>query len=169
MFRLDENVGHLSLWKAGICRQFRNQWYVYTDSDVVPGDRCPEDFIERLYKLAEKYKAVKAGLAIAIDDLPDCYAQREDVAHWESDWWKNELEPDVYEADIDTTFALYRPNFKGGSGKTGRRIRVAGDMTARHLPWYVDSENPDEEEQYYINTCSAVASWVKDKDVYAQR
>lgn len=29
-------------------------------------------------------------------------------------------------------------------------IRVAGNFTCRHIPWYMDLGNLDEEERYYI-------------------
>ena len=40
IFYLDENVGFLSLWKSGIYKQFKNNFFVYSDSDVVPTENC---------------------------------------------------------------------------------------------------------------------------------
>lgn len=159
VFRLDENVGHLSLWKTGIYKKFRNQWFIYTDSDIVPGRNCPADFAERLYRLAMKYGALKVGFALHIDDLPDCYENKNRVVAWERLFWENPVEPDVYEAEIDTTFALYRPNIQQRGIDHGLNLRVGGDMAAHHLPWYVDSAHPSEEELNYIRTCNASASW----------
>lgn len=161
VFRLDRNVGHLALWKTGISKMFRNQWYIYTDADILPGEDCPEDFAERLYRLAVKYDAIKAGFALHIDDIPDHYEHKEKVQTWEKRFWEHPLERDVYDAEIDTTFALYRPNTQRRGIDRGLNIRVAGPMTAYHLPWYVDSNNMSEEEKYYVATCSGAASWVK--------
>jgi hypothetical protein len=36
--------------------------------------------------------------------------------------------------------------------------RMAYPYVARHLPWYMDSKNPDEENQYYLNQ-KLVATW----------
>ena len=45
VFLLNENIGMTALWKSGIYKQFRNNFFVYTDSDVVPVDECPDDFL----------------------------------------------------------------------------------------------------------------------------
>ncbi len=163
VFRLDRNVGHLSLWKTGIYRRFRNQWFIYTDSDIVPGKECPEDFARRLYDIAQKYHAIKVGFALHTDDLPDCFDKKRTVIDWERKYWRTPLEPDVYDAEIDTTFALYRPNTRRRAIDRGLNIRVAGPLTAHHMPWYIDSRNLSDEERNYIASCSDVASWVKEK------
>lgn len=159
VYRLKKNLGHLSLWKSNIYKKFKNRYFVYTDSDVVPGPECPEDFIKRFYEIMHKYKAVKVGAALKIDDIPDCFKDKEQVTKWEKQFWENEIEKDVYVAQVDTTFGLYWPNLKWGTDTIGLRLRVGGDMTARHLPWYADSEHPSEEDIYYANTCNSSASW----------
>lgn len=159
VFRLKQNVGHLALWETGISRMFRNQWYIYTDADILPGRDCPADFVERMYRIAQKYDAMKVGFALHIDDLPDCYEHKPKVLSWERRFWEKPLEPDVYDAEIDTTFALYRPNVQRRWIDRGLNVRVAGNMTAHHMPWYLDSANPSEEERYYMSTCKPVASW----------
>lgn len=161
VFRLKENVGHLSFWKTGIYKRFRHQWFVYTDSDIVIDSECPDDFIRHFYELAQKYRAVKVGPALRIDDLPEHYTDRELVYNFESKYWENEIEPDVYVADIDTTFALYRPNLRGGSGRVGKRLRVGGPYGAHHMTWYNDMARPTEEDEYYANSCNNSASWTK--------
>ena len=160
VFRLDQNVGHLALWKTGISKKFRNQWFIYTDADIVPGKDCPSDFVERLYRIALKYNALKVGFALHIDDLPDSYEHKDKVVSWERHFWDKPLEPDVYDAEIDTTFSLYRPNVQRRWIDRGLNVRVAGNMAAHHMPWYLDSANLSEEERYYISTCNSSASWV---------
>jgi hypothetical protein len=31
---------------------------------------------------------------------------------------------------------------------------MAGDFTSKHMPWYLDLYNIDEEEQYYLDNCA---------------
>ena len=74
----------------------------------------PDDFIEKFILLLQKYpKALKAGFSICIDDLPDHYKLKEKVIEWESVFWKEEIEPNIFKALIDTTFAVYKPYFIG--------------------------------------------------------
>ncbi len=168
VFRLEKNMGYLALWESGIHKKFRNRFFVYTDPDVVPADECPDDFMEHFYKLLTRYKgAIKAGFGLKIDDLPACYSHRQEVIDWERQFWKEELEKDVYKADIDTTFALYKPGIKhrlrglkkDGSYNVGYHIRTGGIYTARHMPWYNDDSHPDEEEKYYIASIAKPTHW----------
>lgn len=158
IFKLDRNKGHFSLWETIIFTRFANEYYVYTDPDVVPMEECPGDILYRFKELLDKYPGYKkVGFGLKIDDLPDHYNLKEQVIKWESEFWKKPLENDVYDALIDTTFALYRPGAKGGAD--GPAIRTAGKYTARHLPWYENSNNLSEETQYYLKMSTAASSW----------
>lgn len=160
VFRLKENVGYLSLWKTDIYKRFRNRWFVYTDPDILPGDTCPEDFLDYFLSVMKRYpRASKVGFALRIDDLPDTFSKKNEVQEWESQYWTRPLEKDLYRAPIDTTFALYRPNIKWGSYIKDFMIRVGGDYTARHLPWYNDDGNLSEEEKYYLNHIKTSTHW----------
>ena len=162
VFRLDQNVGYLSFWKTGIYKQFRNQYFVYTDSDVVPVAECPDDFLSYFYHLLQKYpRASKVGFSLKTDDLPDHFSHKDKVLEWEQRFWDKPLpkDPTCYRAAIDTTFALYRPNIKGGAYFHDFMIRTAGKYTARHLPWYADGSNLSEEDQYYIQSATTSTHW----------
>jgi hypothetical protein len=63
----------------------------------------------------------------------------------------------VYDALIDTTFALYRPFAQGGAD--GPAIRTGGKYVAKHLPWYENSSNLSPETEYYLKTSSSASSW----------
>lgn len=162
LYLLDKNMGFLAFSKSGIYKKFRNKFFVYTDSDIYLPKDCPDDIIERYYSVMCKYPHVaKVGSALRIDDIPDCYALKKKVIDWESRFWEKPLGDDCYEAVIDTTIALYKPNFKVGPGYAGMRIRVAGKYTVIHRPWYIDSNNINEEEQYYINSVQQSTFWSK--------
>ena len=158
-----KNLGHRAPWLSGMVqREARESYYVVTDPDVVPSEHCPTDvcsFLERI--LISNTDVEKVGLGLCIDDLPNCYRFRESVIQWEKKFWINEREPGVYEADVDTTFALYRPY-----GKVLRHfpcLRTGYPYVARHLPWYEDSDSPSEEVIYYRKHASnCVSNWDKE-------
>ncbi len=141
---IEANSGSLALWNTGYINQFYNEPYiVYTDSDITLGRDCPNNFIERLVEVSKKYNYHKVGLALRIDNLPDTTYGNIAREH-ESKFWINELEKDLYKSDIDTTFAIIDPQ----KPFTYEAIRVAGDLTANHLPWY--NQDPLSEEEKYV-------------------
>jgi hypothetical protein len=163
VFRLEKNIGMTALWTSGIFKQFKNDFFVYTDSDIVPIDECPEDFLLFFLNTLRKYKlAQKVGFSLKIDDLPDSYAMKEDVIYWERQFFDRKRDDFLYLAPIDTTFALYRPGAKRRHANYHIEMyRTAWPYMARHLPWYIDSENPDEEDRYYISQTLIKTTWSK--------
>jgi len=157
--RLKRNLGHTSLWRIKELREvLAKQWFVYTDPDVVPSETCPLNVVVHLQRRLKEFPLyIKAGLGLRIDDLPDYYHLKQRVIDWELPLIGEEIAPDVFEADVDTTFALYRP---GSPYIAGPSIRLQGVYSARHLPWYADSSQPDEEERYYRSHASpGVTTW----------
>ncbi|MBA2611417.1 MAG: glycosyltransferase family 2 protein [Bacteroidetes bacterium] len=159
---LKKNVGYKALWKTDVFEQFKRGFYVYTDPDLVPNENCPPDLVFKLFKLLEKYGSIeKCGPALAIDNLPNNYNNKNDVIKWEKKHWENKVEKDLYDAPIDTTFALYRP-FAMGEAEICKGYRLAGEYTFLHLPWYLNSNSLPEEEVYYKNNINKDQShWVK--------
>lgn len=158
VFRLKENVGFLALWKTPLYKQFIKDYYVYTDSDVVPIEECPDDFLDLFWQtLKEKKRVQKIGFSLKIDDLPDEYANKQAVINWEKQFYEKPASPQFYEALIDTTFALYRPWMTAGKG--GLMYRSAYPYEARHMPWYVNSAELNEEEIYYIKHAKTSTHW----------
>jgi hypothetical protein len=157
--RLGANLGHLAVWEAGVLDELGLRGpYVVTDCDVVPDDDAPADALEYFADLLFRYADVdKVGFGLRIDDLPERYRFRSEVIAWESQFWEAELEPGVYRADIDTTFALYRATMRGPSM---RALRTGPPYVARHLPWYTDSQHLSEEDRYYRdNVLAGVSNW----------
>ena len=168
--RLTENLGHLVLWKKrDIFKKYTKGFYVLTDADIVPNSNLKEDYLNRLLEILLKYKTKnKVGLALKIDNIPNSFTLKENVINWESKFWVNELEKNVFDAGTDTTFALYWP-------KSDRLInylypsffdalRVGGDYTATHGGWYIDHENLTEEQKFYFKTANNSNSWKIDKE-----
>lgn len=160
VFLLKKNWGYLSLWKSGIYKFFKGQYYVYTDSDVVPANFVPLDYIEYFYSIMMKYKNVeKVGFGLRIDNLPDCYNCKNEVIEWEKQYLKKEISKSLFAAAIDTTFALYRPYVTGPANFYVLHIRTGYPYLAEHLPWYQDSANPTEEDLYYKEHIQTSTHW----------
>ncbi|HCY64044.1 MAG TPA: hypothetical protein DHV59_14705 [Oxalobacteraceae bacterium] len=162
VIRLGKNLGHTALWQTPqLADIIRRDWFVYSDPDVVPLADCPSDAVSYLYDLLLRFpRFEKAGLGLKIDDLPDCFGMKKKVIQWESKQYRREVAPGVFDADIDTTFALYRPNTPYCYGPA---LRTLGAYQARHMPWYADSRNPTEEEQYYSKRAlKNVTTWSGD-------
>lgn len=161
VYMLNKNVGYLALFETGFFKQFHGSYYAYTDSDLEILPECPDDFMEKFISLLQKYpKALKAGFSLYLKDLPDHYKLKEEVVKWESTFWKEEIEPNVFKALIDTTFAVYKPYFVGEPiDPDCFCIRTGYPYSARHLPWYINSENLDEEELYYLRHIKTLTHW----------
>lgn len=153
--RLNANLGQLAIYNSGYINEFQG-WVAYSDSDIELNPNTPRGFIERMVEIAEKYNKLKVGLALRIDDLPatryGIYVKRE-----EEKFWYREVADCIYEADVDTTFSI----IKVGQPFQYQAFRIAGDYTARHIPWYLDYENLSEEDIYYIEHCSSEFSTTK--------
>ena len=141
------NEGHLAIWATAIYKEL-GEYFIYTDSDLELNQNMPDDYQLVMYNLLQKYEMNKVALAIKIDDLPNHYRYKNQVVRNEGRWWLDEVEPNVFTADTDTTFALMR----NIGDNTYRSLRIAReDFICRHMPFYIDLDNLDEEEQYYID------------------
>jgi GT2 family glycosyltransferase len=162
---LGRNGMHRAPWESFAVRFIaKGDYYIVSDPDVIPIESCPHNVVEHFYNLLVKYDNVqKVGFGLKIDDIPSHYALKEDVLKWESRYWKKEieLESNVYRADIDTTFALYKPKTWWSLGPS---IRTGGKFIARHDAWYHNSTKPTEEELFYrMRASHEVNTWNKGK------
>ena len=159
--RLGENVGHLAPWTHAVIERYASGPYVVTDPDVVPIEQCPKDAVAYLLYLLERHPSyTKAGLGLMIDDIPLHYALATYVRSWEAQHWDHEIAPGVFDAPVDTTFAVYRP---GHPFTKSPALRTATPYLVRHLPWYVDSSNISDEERYYrTHALKNTTNWNRD-------
>jgi hypothetical protein len=147
--RLPYNLGHRSPFLSGtVQRSAHGRFFIVTDPDVIPDEACPPDVLQHFQRLLERHPDVdKVGFGLRIDDLPEHFALRDDVIRWEQQFWRDEVAPGVFRADLDTTFAMYRPLDR--RHEMHRALRTGAPYVARHLPWYTDSAHLDPEETYY--------------------
>ena len=139
--------------------------YIITDPDLEFNANLPSNFIDILCDILDKYPSKKIGFAISIDDHQNFYPyndyqQGKSIYLWELQFWnpecksvfvsdKYDKEIEFFSADIDTTFALYNKEFMNTAGwwsYTG--VRLSGDFTCRHLPFYKDDPVMDVYERY---------------------
>lgn len=161
---LGRNAMHKAPWESLAVRFFaKTSHYIVSDPDIVFDEHCPDNVITYLASLLNKYPEVnKAGVGLRIDNLPDGNHQKNDIISWERRFWDKSilLEKNVYKADVDTTFALYRPNtwwFLSPS------IRTGGRYVALHEPWYQLSSDPTDDFMYYkMRASREVSTWGMD-------
>lgn len=161
---MENNYGHMVFFREKSLQQKYGRGYFFlTDADILPNPMLPTDFAQKMLKHLDHYfKGItKVGFALDISDIPDHYPLKNKVLEWEGQFWKMEVEPQIYKSSVDTTFALYKPgypdNFNDNTFLQG--IRLAGNFTAKHGGWYVNPENFTEENLYFINSVSKSSTW----------
>ncbi|MEN4761975.1 hypothetical protein ABEG63_16705 [Chryseobacterium sp. C39-AII1] len=165
---LNENLGHRVLYKNKkaydtYCKGF----YFLTDADVILNKVMPEKFIEKMITILKKkhFFITKVGSALDISDIPDEYPLKKNVLKWEDKFWQNKISEDsCYLAEIDTTFALYKPcYYPYFFSNFSKAIRIAGNYIAKHGGWYVLPGDLEEERKYYLGN-NISTSWVFDNN-----
>jgi GT2 family glycosyltransferase len=162
VLEMGRNPGHKVAWEGGIIKLLvPDEFYLLTDPDVIPVLNSPK-VVTHLYDLHTRFSHLKIGLGLKIDDLPDHYVLKDEVIQWESQFWKTELSQGVYEAGLDTTFALYKPYTYNYFIHPS--IRTGEPYVARHLPWYKNPDKFSEEDTFYrLRADQNVNTWDKDK------
>lgn len=158
VFFLGKNVGFCALWDTEVFDYFKDSYYVYTDSDMELVDECPADFLVVLQYLLNKYSLGKIGLSLVTEDLPEHFANRDHVKEWESKFQEVKVESLAYQAMVDTTFALYKPNHFGDAGML-RALRTSHPYSIRHLPWYENTSLLSDEQKYYYENAKTSSHW----------
>ncbi|KAA0126491.1 glycosyltransferase family 2 protein [Chryseobacterium sp. SN22] len=168
--KMDRNYGHMVLFQSPeLVNKYCQNFFILTDADIEPNPKLPRFFLYKLLFLLIKYynTILKIGFALEINDIPLQYPAREKVLNWEKKYWTDEIEKNVYNAHIDTTFALYKPNpkkYMKFPKDFYKALRLGSNYTARHGGWYIDYNNLSEEQQYYVNLSNQSSSWITDKD-----
>lgn len=165
---MDENFGFdVFVKNRNLQKKYAKGYFFMTDADIVPNENLPMNFGQIMLNLLDKYfsNITKVGFAIDINDIPEYYPLRDKVRKWEKQYWNFAIEENIYKASVDTTFALYKPNF----GNMDRElflsaIRVGGNFTAKHGGWYVNPKKMSEEQKFYLETANQSSSWRIDKD-----
>ena len=167
VMRLEKNYGHMVVWKKPeLFEKYTRGFYVVTDADVVPSEECPTDFMEYFKQLLYTHKRItKVGFSLRRDAIPETHPFKQQVLDWEGKYWKNQTESGNYYADIDTTFALYRPkSFDWTNMPFMNAVRTKEPYTAIHGGWIIDPANLSEEQEFYMKTANESSSWKLDHE-----
>lgn len=157
VIRLDRNRGTDALLPLALSVRNTNK-FVITDADLVPYPTTPKDILGKMCEVLDRYQSINhVGASLEVNDLPDHYPLKDSVIKWESQFWTNKFSDQLYIADIDTTFAMYR------AGANVRKVKPALRMnrpyTFSHVDWYVNPDSIDAEYKFYLSTCSNIATW----------
>ena len=156
-----DNIGSRGIWQLDLLPELADRFfpagrqrYVVTDPDVVPTEDCPKNLLAHLHRLMDRHPRFgKIGVGLRIDDLPDCFPERDKVVAWEKQWWAKPVRDELFDcgfAGVATTFALYRGLDATDAHGDCDSARTNLPYVARHLAWYLDPANlPDDEEWYY--------------------
>ncbi len=152
------------------------KYFAYSDPDLEFNPHLPKDFLEILKELTKRYKVYKAGFALKLlkDEniiktsmqklygVPKIYKKELNLIEWEEQYWRFKLSHpslEVYAGKLDTTFAVY--NKDNLIDDFYEAVRVAGDFSAIHLPWYpqLDILNKNDKQVYLKGNKSS--TWIK--------
>jgi hypothetical protein len=134
-------------------------FFIYTDPDIKFSENLPKNFIEIFMMLSEKYRIGKVGFALEITPINllrsvqiEILNKKYHIWEWENQFWSVKIADayplEVYRALIDTTFSFYNMKHYDYKDFTNA-LRVAGDFTSQHLPWYKVSLVPSRELNFY--------------------
>lgn len=143
-----KNLGCEALWKLGLHNKYEK--FILTDPDIVPDKNCPKDLIRKMIEISNRYNPSKVGPSIRIDNLPDNYRLKQLMLDSEGKYWTNRIDKECWRADIDTTFALYNRGW--GRFPPVAHIRLDFPYIIEHIPWYDNSNEANEERDYYKNS-----------------
>lgn len=141
--------------------------YILTDPDLELNKNMPRNFAEILLEISEKYKVYKVGSIIEKikkEDLIDC---PEYGFNWTRP--KRVIKNDTYQLYhdwVDTTFCLVNTKYKKKNidlkhhymNSTNPAIRIGGEFTVKHLPWYKDSLSKIPKDELYAYVKNAKSS-----------
>lgn len=137
--------------------------FILTDPDLELNKNLPKDFIQIMSDLSDKYCVEKIGFALYINDYSQMYTgiyvpgPNLSIFEWESQFWSKKLEEsnyELYDASVDTTFCLVNKSYINNE----KKLRIAGDFTARHLPWYIENNILTLYEHYILYKDKPISS-----------
>lgn len=158
------------IWETNLHNMVDGNYYAVTDSDLDVSN-IPRDFAQVLIADIERNpEIIKSGFSLQTDDLPDnAYANKYKASELSN---LGNFEVDAHgfrNMPIDTTFAIYSKERCENLDKLWklqeetvpdsflddryfyRSHRAPFPYTAKHLPWYMDVKNLNEEQLYHIS------------------
>ena len=144
------NGGPHSTW--GLRSEFNTTNFIIADADCEYLG-VPYDWLDKMIEVLRDTPTFKVGFSLSLDDLPDTSVAI-DAKNREAEYW-HERNSYGWVADIDTTFALYRPH----SPFSYRAVRLDKPYCIKHTLWYLTKDNITEEWRYYLNNVTGISTW----------
>ena len=158
--RLTENLGpHDSVFTPARLKNLP-RWFCVTDPDLAFNPALPKDFLQIMADAITRHGIPKAGFALDIANREGLRQSKFDIGgtdyqiwEWEKQFWNTPLDltasdDTVFEALVDTTFALY-DSTKLRKKFSMTALRIGGRFTAKHLPWLAEPSMHDDEASLY--------------------
>jgi hypothetical protein len=150
--RKNRNYGHTVVWTQEMTSL--PPIFAVSDPDLLLNSDMPDNCLEQLLHISNIYKSRRVGLALDLSDHHKFIQRIHPLSNktfydGEIGYWKQRIESNAYElynAPIDTTFCLINTQYGDGA------IRVAGNFTCKHLPWYenyIKDHIPEEEMHHW--------------------
>lgn len=146
LHRMDENYGYSVYMK--LYDEFP-RIFAITDPDLEFNPELPTTFLADFVRLTEEHRRWKVGMALSLLDADKMFPYSDyffgqSICQWEIKFWSKKVAPDLYDAAVDTTFAVWNKAYapidlnRALTHNRGLSLRVAGNYQCRHLPWYKD-------------------------------
>ena len=164
LHKMEANYGHL-VWMKQMYWQFPKV-FAMSDPDLQYNKNLPSNFLEILKDLSFEHKKGKVGFALDLSDADlffkeQTYTDGVSIEEWEKRFWLRKIDHPTYElynAGIDTTFCVVNKSFP----ETGNAIRLGGDFTCKHIPWYEGwHKKLDKDEWEFYKTKNISSSTVR--------
>jgi hypothetical protein len=151
VLRMDANYVQTVVWHKNLLSKLGITGnYIVTDPDLDLSG-VPDDFVEVMEEGLRRYPQYdKCGLSLEINDIPN-----QVTIDWEMMFWRHPLDDMYFNADTDTTFALYKHPYPSLNA-----IRTNRPYICKHVPWYYDlyEKLPEDELYYYRTQCQEIRS-----------
>lgn len=161
------NIGHL-VWMDKLIFNNLPDKFIVTDPDLQFNKNTPSNFIDIMIQISDQYMSSKVGFALDISDPEKMFAYHfcdffdnggvTTICESQKQYWVDKVpnnDFEMYFSNIDTTFCLFDKNY------TGPQIRIAGDFTMKHLPWYTDIEGISKLSRYLMYKDASSVSSIK--------
>lgn len=140
-------------------------YYIVTDPDIIL-DSTNGDILEFYAHVLNKTNVNVVGPALRLDNIPDYYPFKRKVLKHERKFWSSyrkirfkNKKYICYNANIDTTFGMYRSSYKFSRPTFG--VRVGKPYLAMHSDWYLEPGKLSRDQRYYSNKTYKISHWGK--------
>jgi glycosyltransferase involved in cell wall biosynthesis len=156
--------------------------FILTDPDLGFKKELDKESVLHLFDLCDQHRLYKIGSALTLDiDEPNCLdmqfisqrgsstIRQGEIGYYRSFCGITKYGDTIYNAPIDTTFAVYNKRYFAGNVQLAN-CRVAGRYSAIHYGWYDVPPIPKKEYEFYKKIIEksqfASTEWVKSGKVY---